>query len=161
VTFFVDGQSHGTVGLNTLGKAVINLGALPLGSHSIQAVYSGSATHNGSAAGTSHLVRGAAKLTATLVGRALPNQTFNIVAVARGLDNSVVPGFNQPATLRRISGPGTVTDQSGNPSPTVTFSNGVVTFGGLKVSKKGTYKLVVSAGGLNFILTIGADGRQT
>jgi hypothetical protein len=162
VTFKVDGADAGTVNLNpTTGQASLNLGALSQGTHLISAVYNGSGNHNG---GTSPLygqqVRPAAKLTTRVVSSSGGvNAPFTIQAVARGADNSLVPGFSGPATLTVLSVPTSGAMVTG--SRTSAFSGGVATFAGLSVNKTGTYKVRISSGGLFVDLTISVTDRVT
>jgi hypothetical protein len=165
VTFSVDGNPVGTVGLSTTtGQASLSLGALPLGpggvaaTHVITATYNGSGNDNASTGQFGQQVRPAAKLSAFLIGNAVINTPFDIHVLALGADNSFVPGFNGPATLTVLSVPagGALSGPL-----TATFSGGSADFGNLTVNARGTYKVRISSGGLFVDLSFNVTDRVT
>ena len=75
---------------------------------------------------------------------------FAVQVVARAANNTIVPSFNEQATLILLSGPAGV---SGAPQA-VTFSAGRATFGNLRVTQPGTYQFRIMAGNLFVDFTV-------
>jgi hypothetical protein len=167
VRFRVDGVDRGTVPVNAQGKAALYLGVLPVGRHTVVATYTPDTdNHVGSGTAYYHHVRVASKLTAAVVGPATANRPFLLRVLARGADNSVVPGFNGPARIALVSAPpgGALVGPRA-----ATMAGGKVEFTGLRVTRNATrarpYVLVITAADLDsrivrrIVVRIGPGGR--
>ncbi len=158
VTFFVNGVAQTPVPVNANGIATMNIGALPIGRHVIAAHYSGSGNHVNSAAAMFQDVSGPTQLTAELIGTPLNGSPFTLRVFARGHDNSLAPGYNQPVAIAILSTPpgGTITG-----SRNTTFVNGVANFDDLRLTRNGVYRIRIISGSLILDLTIDNQGRLT
>jgi autotransporter-associated beta strand protein len=161
VTFLVNGVAQGTVPLNGQGRASLSLGALPLGSYQVVAVYNGALSYNGATSPVfvQNVITQppASRLTAVLTSPAAVGTLFSIRVVARDLFGNPVANFNSPVSFTVLSSPagGTITGPR-----TTQFVNGVANFTRLGVNVSGRYVLrFVTAGGLFVDLVINAQGR--
>ncbi len=160
VTFVVNGVAQTPLPVNAQGQVSLNLGALPLGTHVVTAIYNGAPSYNGSQ--SVDLVINvieplpASRLTAALTSAVSVATPFGIRVVARDQFGNPVPGFNQPATITILSAPAGATLTGPR---TANFVNGVATFNNLRVNLAGRYVLRIIAGGLFVDLVINAQGR--
>lgn len=160
VTFVVDNVAQTPLPLNAQGTVSLNLGALPLGPHTVTATYTGSPSYNGVDSGVfvQNVVNPppASRLTAVLTSPAAVGSAFGIRVVARDQFNNPVGDFNFSATLTVLSAPvgGTLTGPRN-----AGFGNGVANFNGMGVTRAGRYVVRFTAGGLFVDLVINAQGR--
>lgn len=157
VTFVIDGTPQTPINMTSADNGKVSITrTLPAGVHTISAQYGGSGvTFGGSnSADVNFTVNGPASvMTATfdpgttvaaLQGLAVKLKTFN----AQGTQ---ITSYNKPVTASITSGPsgGTLSGTT-----TVSFSNGVANFTGLKFSTAGTYTLHFDSDGIILDVTI-------
>jgi hypothetical protein len=123
VTFFSGSSQLGTTTLDGSGKATLSTTALPAGTDSVTAVYSGSGTF-ASSSSPAVLVTVAAAAGATMTTLTAPASAT----------------YGSPLTLTAVVG-----SASGTPAGTVTFYNGTATLGSGTLDSSGTTTLSTTA----------------
>jgi hypothetical protein len=165
VTFTIDGVKQAPIAINaTTGQLALSVKTLLVGLHTITATYNGDVNFNASPASAPVQVNvqplPPVRLVAAVTSAGGVNAVggFTITVVAYDSLNNVAVAYNGTADITVSSAPpkGAVTG-----AQTVTFSNGVAKFTGLRLVGVGTYVLNITSGLLSTPLTLVQGSRQT
>ncbi len=163
VTFVIDGVAQSPLAVNANGMAAITRNNLPVGSHTIQAMFTGNANYFDSQSASLTQIVNPPPPPNHLVAGVAPNPVrvltpFTLTVLAKDVFNNVSTNYNAPVSVRLISAPagGTLTGTLDR-----TFANGVATFTNLLVNVGGRYRVRIFSGGLVADLEFVTIGRQT
>jgi hypothetical protein len=156
--FVVDGAPQPFVFLNTSGQATYTTASLPVGQHSVYAIYYGDTTYaNSIAKSLQQVVSGSVQPPVSLTASiALIGASGTMTVNALTASGTVATNDNDPVSFTVVSAPknGTITGNNMG-----AFAGGVVQFPGLTLTVAGTYTVEIMSDNLILFFTFSGGGR--